>query len=227
MDAMKKAVGYESIRAVKDGMVVGLGTGSTANYMIEAIAEKVQAGKLSITAVSTSERTRVLAESYGIPVANLEDVDHIDITIDGADELTLGMAGIKGGGGALLYEKIVATNSNRVIWIVDEGKVVENLGAFPLPVEVVPYGAHFLVQSFEEKGYKPVLRVDEEGELFVTDSHHNIIDLHLGKIEDPAALADELKSMTGVVEHGIFLDIANEIYVGTTDEVLHYEKEVE
>ncbi|WP_368201039.1 ribose-5-phosphate isomerase RpiA, partial [Bifidobacterium pseudocatenulatum] len=144
----------------------------------------------------------------------IDDVDHIDVTIDGADEVDKNFNGIKGGGAALLWEKIVATNSNKIVWIVDESKVVDTIGKFPLPVEVIPFGAGQVVKKFESRGYKPVLRLDAEGQPVRTDENNYVVDLHLECIEHPEALADDLINTVGVVEHGLFLHMVDQVIVG-------------
>ncbi|PLS32636.1 ribose 5-phosphate isomerase A [Carnobacterium maltaromaticum] len=213
---LKQMVGEKAAEYVKEGMVVGLGTGSTAYYMVEAVGKMVKEG-LTITGVTTSNRTAEQAKALGIPLKSVDEVDHIDITIDGSDEISSDFQGIKGGGGALLFEKIVATYSDKVIWIVDESKMVEELGAFPLPVEVMEYGSLQLFRLFEEKGYKPTFRLNEEGQKYETDGGHLLIDLHLNEIKKPFELAEFLDGLTGVVEHGLFLDCVNTIIVGYTD----------
>ena len=207
----KKLVGDKAATFVEDNMVLGLGTGSTAVYMVKAVAKRAKEEGLNLTCVSTSIATRKLANDLGLNVVDLSEVDSIDLTIDGADEVSKDFQGIKGGGGAHLFEKIVAENSKENIWIVDESKDVEVLGAFPLPVEVVPFGYELLLQKFKEKGYEPVLRVTESGQIFETDSGNYILDLHLEKIENPKSLAQELKVQTGVVEHGLFIDIVDQV----------------
>lgn len=211
---VKQLVGEKAAEFVQDGMVIGLGTGSTAYYMVEAIGRKVREG-LNIVGVTTSSQTKEQAEKLEIPLKSVDEVDSIDLTIDGSDEISHTYQGIKGGGGALLYEKIVADHSKRVIWIVDDGKMVEELGAFPLPVEVIPYGSQRLFRLFEEKDYQPSFRKDEQGQNYVTDAGHYIIDLHLQRIEKPHELAKWLDSLTGMVEHGLFLDCVNTIIVGS------------
>ena len=210
---LKQMVGEKAAEFVKDGMVVGLGTGSTAYYMVEAIGRRVKEG-LNITGVTTSNRTQEQAEALGIPLKSVDEIERIDITIDGADEISQDYQGIKGGGAAHLFEKIVADNSDKVIWIVDESKMVEELGAFPLPVEVIPYGSQQLYRLFEKKGYNPTFRNDANEEVLVTDAGHHIIDLHMERIEEPHELAEWLDGLTGVVEHGLFLDRVNTIIVG-------------
>src|SRR5690625_4214422 len=160
-------------------MTVGLGTGSTAYYMVEALGERIKKEGLSVTGVTTSKRTQIQAESLGIPLKDIDEVEKVDLTIDGADEIDENFQGIKGGGGALLFEKVVATYSDQVIWIVDDSKLVTHLGKFPLPVEVVPFGSKQVYRLFEEKELRPEFRETEEGTLYKTDGGHYIIDLHL------------------------------------------------
>ena len=209
----KKLVGDKAATFVEDNMVVGLGTGSTAAYMVEAVAKRVKEEGLNLTCVSTSIATRKQATELGLNVVDLAEVDEIDLTIDGADEISHDFQGIKGGGGALLFEKIVAINSKKNIWIVGDSKLVEHLGAFPLPVEVVKFGSEHLFTTFKAKGYKPKYRMSDSDTKFVTDAEHYIIDLHLETIEDPKALALELNNEIGVVEHGLFIDIVNQVIV--------------
>ena len=215
---VKQMVGEKAAEYVKDGMIVGLGTGSTAYYLVEALGRRVREG-LSITGVTTSTRTKEQAESLNIPLADLNDVDKIDLTIDGSDEINEDYQGIKGGGGALLFEKLVANNSEKVIWIVDDSKMVKTLGAFPLPVEIVSFGYKQLFRLFESKKLQPELRLNDSKERYVTDGGHYIIDLHLNAIENPKELATWLDGLTGVVEHGLFLDMVNTVIVGHENSV--------
>jgi ribose 5-phosphate isomerase A len=222
-DELKKQTGEESVKYIKSGMIVGLGTGSTVRYMVDELGRQVQAGKITnIIGVTTSNRTTKQAESLGITIKNIDDVDHIDLTIDGADEISDDFQGIKGGGGALLWEKIVANASDKIIWIVDESKLVHKLGKFPLPVEVIPFGSQLVFNRLEKKGYKPAWRMDGD-KRYRTDENNYIIDLHLGEINDPQSLADELIHMVGVVETGLFLNRVNDVIVGTQNgpKVLH------
>src|SRR5699024_5961395 len=186
-------------------------------FMVQALAERVKNENLSIVCVSTSKATEELALSLGLTMKDLAEISEIDLTIDGADEISPDFHGIKGGGGALLYEKIVATNSEKNIWIVDDSKLVDTLGKFPLPVEVVDFGNEHLFRKFVEKGYQPEYRKDETGSKFITDSGNLIIDLYLEKIEDPEVFANELKNEVGVVEHGLFIDIVDQVIAGTPD----------
>ena len=219
MENLKKMAGIKAAEFVKDGMVVGLGTGSTAYYFVEEIGRRIKEEGLQITAVTTSSVTSKQAEGLNIPLKSIDQVDFVDVTVDGADEVDSHFNGIKGGGGALLMEKIVATPTKEYIWVVDESKMVNQLGAFKLPVEVVQYGADRLYRVFESKGYKPSFRLTEQGDRFVTDMKNYIIDLHLGKIENPVALGEELKAMTGVVDHGLFNGMVNKVIVAGKDGV--------
>ncbi|MDY3025145.1 ribose-5-phosphate isomerase RpiA [Streptococcus pluranimalium] len=218
MEALKKLAGVKAAEYVTDGMVVGLGTGSTAYYFVEELGRRVNEEGLSIIGVTTSSQTTKQAESLGIPLKSVDDIDVIDITVDGSDEVDPNFNGIKGGGGALLMEKIVATPTQEYIWVVDDSKLVDQLGAFKLPVEVVQYGADRLFRHFEKKGYKPSYR-EQDGKRFVTDMKNYIIDLDLGKIDDPIALGKELKAMVGVVEHGLFNGMVNKVIVAGQDGV--------
>ncbi|NMN01400.1 ribose-5-phosphate isomerase RpiA [Bifidobacterium panos] len=216
-DALKKAAGIEAARLIENGMIAGLGTGSTVKFLVDELGRRVKEEGLEFTGVTTSRRTQEQAESYGIKIVDVDDVDHIDITIDGADEVDSNFNGIKGGGAALLWEKIVATNSNKIVWIVDESKVVNTIGAFPLPVEVIPFGAGHVIKKFESRGYKPTLRLDASGKEVRTDESNFVVDLHLDLIEHPQALADDLITTVGVVEHGLFLNMVDTVIVGNPD----------
>ena len=213
---LKEQVGIKAAEFVTDGMIVGLGTGSTAYYFVAELGRRIKEEGLQITAVTTSRVTYEQAEGLGIPIKAIDDVEVVDLTIDGADEVDPALNGIKGGGGALLMEKIVATNSKDCIWIVDESKQVETLGAFKLPVEVVQYGAENLFRHFEKKGYSPAYR-EKDGQRFVTDQGNFIIDLDLKVIPDAEALAEELDRTVGVVDHGLFLGMVSKVIVGTPE----------
>ncbi|MCF4964813.1 MULTISPECIES: ribose-5-phosphate isomerase RpiA [unclassified Streptococcus] len=213
---LKEQVGIKAAEFVTDGMIVGLGTGSTAYYFVAELGRRIKEEGLKITAVTTSSVTYEQAEGLGIPLKAIDDVEVVDLTVDGADEVDPALNGIKGGGGALLMEKIVATNSKDCIWIVDESKQVETLGAFKLPVEVVQYGAENLFRLFEKKGYSPAYR-EKDGQRFVTDQGNFIIDLDLKVIPDAEALAEELDRTVGVVDHGLFLGMVSKVIVGTPE----------
>jgi ribose 5-phosphate isomerase A len=207
-DTEKAAAARKSLEYVEDGMVVGLGTGSTATFAIQFLGQQVRDG-LKIRGIPTSRASAELARSLGIPLTSFEEVDHTDVTIDGADEVAPGLALIKGGGGALLHEKIVAAASRRLVIVADEHKLVQRLGRFPLPVEVIPFAAGAVRRKLEALGANPVLRPGHEGSPFITDEGNYIFDCHYGEILDPPAVAQTLKSITGLVEHGLFLGLAS------------------
>ena len=211
---LKEMVGIKAASYVTDGMTVGLGTGSTAYYMIEELGRRVKEENLKIVGVPTSYASKKQAEALNIPVKTIDQVNYVDLTIDGADEISQDFHGIKGGGAALLFEKVVATYSKEIIWIVDESKMVDKLGKFPLPVEVIPYGQEQLFRLFQEKNYHPSFRMESEEVLKQTDSGNSIIDLQLDCIDDPIKLANELDSLVGVVEHGLFLSMVDRVIIG-------------
>jgi len=220
----KKLAAEKAVEFVKDGMIVGIGTGSTVFFAIKKLGELVRNG-LNISAVSTSDSTSKLAEAEGIRLITLEKAVRPDINIDGADEADRNFNGIKGGGGALLFEKIVALSSAKNIWIIDSSKNVEQLGKFPLPVEVIPFGYKRVMNIFKEMKYNPELRI-KNSDTFLTDSGNYILDLHLEKIEDAGILDKEIKLITGVVETGLFINIADVIITGKNNsvEILRKEK---
>lgn len=211
----KRMAAEAAVEAVKPGMVVGLGTGSTANYAITRIAKLLKSGELTdIVGIPSSVPTNDLASSLGIPLATFADHAVIDVTIDGADEVDKELNLIKGGGGALLQEKILAQVSREVIIIVDESKLSDKLGTrFPLPVEVVPFGLHTEKRFLESLGAKVSLRENVIAKPFRTDHRNLILDADFGPIDDPAALAAKLEGRAGIVEHGLFLGIATEVVV--------------
>ena len=212
MENLKKIAGIKAAEFVTDGMVVGLGTGSTAYYFVEEIGRRIKEEGLQITAVTTSSVTTKQAQGLNIPLKSIDEVDEVDVTVDGADEVDRQFNGIKGGGGALLMEKVVATSTKQYIWVVDESKMVEKLGAFKLPVEVVQYGAEQVFRRFEKAGYKPSFR-EKDGQRFVTDMKNFIIDLDLGVIEDPIAFGHQLDLQVGIVEHGLFNQMVDKVIV--------------
>ncbi|MFZ2185476.1 MAG: ribose-5-phosphate isomerase RpiA [Streptococcus parauberis] len=218
MEALKKQAGVTAAQFVTDGMTVGLGTGSTAYFFVEEIGRRIKDEGLQVVGVTTSSATTKQAEGLGIPLKAVDDIDSIDVTVDGADEVDKDFNGIKGGGAALLMEKIVATPTKEYIWVVDESKMVEHLGAFKLPVEVIQYGADRLFRVFEKAGYKPSFRMKENQRL-ITDMKNYIIDLDLGKIEKPFEFAEMLDKTVGVVEHGLFNGMVNKIIVAGKDGV--------
>ena len=212
-DRLKKAAGIEAAKLVENGMTAGLGTGSTVRFFVDELGRRVPEEGWECTGVPPARRPQE-PEGYGIHIVDIDQVDHIDVTIDGADEVDKDFNGIKGGGAALLWEKIVAVNSRRIVWIVDESKVVDTIGRFPLPVEVIPFGERHVLDRFKERGYNPVLRLDGQGQPVLTDEHNHIIDLHLDRIEHPQDLAQDLITTVGVVEHGLFLNMVDTVIVG-------------
>jgi ribose 5-phosphate isomerase A len=216
MEGLKRQAAARALEEVRNGMKLGLGTGSTAKHFVELLGERVRAG-LEVVGVPTSEATRTQAESCGIALATLDDIDRLDLTVDGADEIDSELELIKGGGGALLREKIVASASDRMIVIADESKWVDALGRFPLPLEVIPFGLaatrRAIERAFAEGGVsgQMVLRKGKDGHVFVTDGGHWIVDAHLGRIEDAPRLAGLLGAIPGVVEHGLFIGLARTV----------------
>jgi ribose 5-phosphate isomerase A len=213
MDGLKRQAAARALEHVRDGMKLGLGTGSTAKHFVELLGMRVRDG-LSVIGVPTSEATRINAERCGIALTTLDEVDRLDLTVDGADEIDPSLNLIKGGGGALLREKIVAAASDRMIVIADDSKWVDVLGRFPLPVEVIPFGLaatrRAIGKAFAQCGDsgQMVLRKGKDGHVFVTDGGHWIVDAHLGRITDAPRLAGLLTSIPGVVEHGLFIGLA-------------------
>jgi len=219
-DLQKRAAGEAAAQLVKPGMTVGLGTGSTAAWFVKALAAR----GLDIRGVSTSQATEDLALSLGIPMISLNEAGTLDLTVDGADEIGPGLSLIKGGGAALLREKLVWEASRRCVVIADHAKVVPMLGAFSLPIEVVAFGhlttARRIVDGLVDCDITaiPILR-EKDGKAVLTDGGNLIYDAPCGVIADPSALADALKSITGVVDHGLFLDLADEALVAGPDGV--------
>ena len=221
MDALKRQAAARALEEVRPGMKLGLGTGSTARHFVDLLGEKVRAG-LNVVGVPTSEATRLQAVQCGIRLTTLDEIDRLDLTVDGADEVDPALDLIKGGGGALLREKIVAAASDRMVVIADDSKWVETLGRFPLPVEVIPFGLgatrHAIEGAFAQAGVSGQMEVrsGEDGHVFVTDGGHWIIDAHLGRIGDPPGLASLLNAIPGVVEHGLFIGLAGKLILAGT-----------
>jgi len=222
-DVAKSAAGKKAVETyLHSGMQVGLGSGTTSHWMVRHVAEAMRDG-LEIVGVPTSVATRELALELGIPLADLNDLVTLDLTIDGPDEIDADGAMIKGGGAALLWERIVANASRRMVVVLDDTKIVEALGRFPLPIEVIPFGwrstRHSLSELFEGAGYRDVrieLRPGEDGPR-LTDSGHYLLDAHLERITDKAAIANRLNLVPGVVENGLFVGVADEMVVGRPD----------
>ena len=214
IEAQKRAAAARAVDFVRPGMRLGLGSGSTAKHFVELVAERVRAG-LDVIAVPTSETTRSDAERLGVPLTTLDDTPELDLTVDGADEITSDLTLIKGGGGALLREKIVAAASARMVVIADASKLVATLGRFPLPIEVVPFGLGATRRAIEAASAAAgcpgpaLLRRSKDGHAFVTDGGHWILDAAFERIVDPKSLADRLDRIAGVVEHGLFIGLAH------------------
>lgn len=216
LEAQKDAAAARAVELVEDGMLVGLGTGSTAGFAVRRLGMKVRAG-LRIRGVPTSEVTRRLALAEGITLANLDEIERLDLAIDGADEADHALCLIKGGGGALLRERVVARLARRFIVIADASKLVAELGAFPLPVEVVPFARSVVAREIEEFGGSPSLRMTAKGEPFVTDNGNNILDCRFGRITDPDLVAARFDGIPGIADHGLFLGMAAMLVIGQAD----------
>lgn len=218
-EAQKRAAAARALDFVRPGMRLGLGTGSTAKHFVDLLAERVRTG-LDIVAVPTSETTRALAMRVGISLTTLDETPELDLTVDGADEIAPDLTLIKGGGGALLREKIVASASAKMIVIADESKWVPVLGRFPLPIEIVPFGAAATRRAVDAAAAAvgcpgpSMLREDRSGHAFVTDGGHWLLDAQLQRIADPRALAARICSVPGVMEHGLFIDLAETAILG-------------
>jgi ribose 5-phosphate isomerase A len=209
---MKMMVGEAAVDYIQDGMCVGLGTGSTAYWAIQKLGVRVKAG-LSIQAIATSTHSEKLAQSLGIPLLSAAQMNSVDVTIDGADEVDAVLNLIKGGGGALVREKIIAKASAYYLIIVDETKLVDKLGKFPLPIEVIPFGAEWTLRSIKELGCKARLR-QAEGKAYITDNGNYIVDCEFGVINEPYALQAAINLIPGVVESGLFIRMADAVMVG-------------
>lgn len=223
IDKAKFVAAKRATEFVEDGMKLGLGTGSTSAWMVRCLAERIREEGLRVVGVPTSSRTAELARSLGVPITTLDDVKWLDLTIDGADEFDPNLALIKGGGAALLQEKIVATASDRMIVIADAAKEVATLGAFPLPVEVIPFGWQTTKALIEETlvsldvlNRDATLRMNGASPL-LTDESNYIVDLHLKRIGNPRQLSLVLNQIPGVVENGLFIDICDIVVIGHSD----------
>jgi ribose 5-phosphate isomerase A len=222
-DQEKEAAARASLRFIKDGQVVGLGTGSTAAHFIQLLGEQVKQG-LHVRGIPTSVRSKELAESLGIPLTTLDECQEIAVTVDGADEVDPQLRLIKGGGGALLREKIVASATKQLVIVADASKQVKMLGKFPLPVEVIRFSQALVSKRITALGANVQLRVDNSGKPFVTDENNHILDCHFGEIRDPEALARQLSDMPGVVEHGLFIGMASVALVARGSEIIELKR---
>lgn len=212
-EAEKELAGRAAAKLVREGDIVGLGTGSTAYFAVVEIGERVKAG-LKIVGVPTSVATAELARNLGIPLTTLEEHPEIDITIDGADEIDPRLNLIKGGGGALLREKVVASVTKKMVVVSDSTKIVPALGKFPLPVEIVPFARPVVERKIASLGATSKLRLKPDGQPFITDNGNYILDASFGEIEDPPFVAKTLNETPGVVEHGLFIGFARLALVG-------------
>jgi ribose 5-phosphate isomerase A len=222
-DQEKEAAAQASLRYVKDGQVVGLGTGTTATHFIKLLGEKVKNG-LRVRGIPTSDRSRELAASLGIPLTTLDECQEIAVTVDGADEVDPQLRLIKGGGGALLREKIVASATRQFVVVADASKQVERLGRFPLPVEVIKFAQALVAKRIAALGADVRLRVNADGKPFVTDENNHILDCRFGEIRDADRLARELSDMPGVVEHGLFIGMASVVVVARGSEIVELKR---
>ena len=209
----KAAAAEAAVAAIADGMLVGLGSGSTAAHAVRAVGRRVADG-LRIECVATSRATETLARSVGLAIRPFDGIARLDLTIDGADEIDPALRAIKGGGGALLREKVVAAASDRVAIIVDSGKLVARLGAFPVPIEVLPFAGAWVMRALGELHGTATRRLAADGSPFHTDQGNVIFDTAFGLIEDAAALAGQLSQVPGIVEHGLFLDEIDTVFIG-------------
>lgn len=222
-EELKKAAGVKAVDFVRTGMLVGLGTGSTAEFAIEELSKRVKDGRFSdISCIPSSERTRNFAEALGLDLVEFNSERKIDLTIDGADEIDPDFNLIKGGGGALLREKVLAQNSQRNVIVADESKLSQRLGSsFPLPVEVFEFAIEAEKGYLESLGGKARLRLAQDGSPFLTDQGNFIVDWSFGEIDDPSFLADCLSGRAGIVEHGLFIGTASDIIIGSALGVKH------
>ncbi len=220
-DHEKEAAARASLRFVQDGNIVGLGTGSTAAHAVRLLGERVRAG-MKIRGIPTSVSTRDLARAAGIPLTTLDEFQQLDVTIDGTDEFDPQLNLIKGGGGALLREKIIASASKQLVIIADSTKQVATLGKFPLPVEVIAFAEALVAKKVTALGAKVQRRQSADGKPYITDEGHHILDCHFGKIADPPGLARTLEAMPGVVEHGLFIAMATVVLIAKGDQIQEF-----
>jgi len=222
-DSEKELAARASLKYVRDGQIVGLGTGSTATIAIRYIGERVRDG-LKIRGIPTSIHSRDLATQLGLPLATLDEYQEIDVTIDGADEFDPALNLIKGGGGAMLREKVVASATKQLVIVTDSSKQVAVLGKFPLPVEVIDFAEPLVAKEISRLGAAVVRRSDSAGKPYLTDEGHHILDCRFGQIPDPLALARKLSDMPGVVEHGLFVGMASVVLMAKAGEVIEFRR---
>jgi ribose 5-phosphate isomerase A len=219
LDQEKQSAAREALRFIHDSDIVGLGTGSTFNFILAPLAERVRAG-LKILCIATSNQTAKAAAELGIPLTTLDEHQEINVDIDGADEIDPQLALIKGGGGAFLREKIVASAAKKLVIIADSTKQVPVLGKAPVPVEVVPFAQALVAKEIAALRATVNLRKDKRGDVLVTDEGHHILDCHFGEIPEPLSLMHQLEEIPGVVEHGLFIGMADVVLIGRGTEVI-------
>jgi len=217
-DHAKELAAQKALEFISDGMIVGLGSGTTSTHFIKLLGGRVKQG-LKIRGIASSNNSEQLAKTLSIPIIDFHQTSSIDVTVDGADEIAPGLALIKGGGGALLREKIVASASKKFIVVADSSKIVAHLGKFPLPIEVIPMAAPLVAAKLSALGIRPSVRHHPEGTEYITDEGNLILDCACGQILDPQALAASVRAIVGVVEHGLFLNMADLAIVSSEREI--------
>lgn len=217
-EQLKKAVGEKAATFVKDGMKVGLGSGSTVYWLVRALGERIEQEGIQIEGIPSSIQTGAWAKEFGVPLTNFAETKELDVTIDGSDEVDPDFQLIKGGGAALFREKIIAQAAEKLIIIVDESKMVDHLGAYALPVEILPFAWERTAHEIEKLDCVPVLRL-KDGEPLVTDNGNYIVDCPFERIEDPADLDWKIQAIAGVVETGLFIDMADTVIIGSSEGV--------
>ncbi|MDX8045367.1 ribose-5-phosphate isomerase RpiA [Gracilibacillus sp. S3-1-1] len=222
-EQLKQIVAKEAVNYVKDGMKLGLGSGSTMYFFMKELGERVQDG-LNVVGIPTSNKTAEWAKEFNVPLTDFSETQELDLAIDGADEVDLNLQLIKGGGGALLREKVVAASAKEFLVIVDESKIVDHLGTFPLPVEVVPFGWEVTAKEITALGCELERRTDN-GQVYVTDNGNYILDCKFDKILDPEKLNKDLQSLVGVVENGLFINMTSKVLISDLEQVKVMEKE--
>ncbi|MCK8607062.1 ribose-5-phosphate isomerase RpiA [Apilactobacillus ozensis] len=214
MNIEKNQAAQMAVKKIVNNSVVGLGSGSTASIFIELLAKRVKAEHMNVVCVATSIKSAELGSKLGLDVVDIDDVESVDVTVDGADEVDANLNGIKGGGAALLFEKIVASKSKYNIWIVDSSKFHNKLGKFKLPIEVIKFGSQRIFDSLQEMGLNPTYRLNDDYTRLLTDSHNYIIDVDINKVKNLNSLSRKIEGMVGVVEHGLFLNVCDELLIG-------------
>ena len=210
----KQLVSIKATEFIKNNMIIGLGTGTTIKYFLKEIKKKIIKENLNIKCISSSKKTSQYAKKLNLPLININKIKNIDLTIDGADKVDYNLNGIKGGGGALLQEKILAFNSKQNIWIIHEKKFINFLGNFNLPIEIIPFAYKHLLNFFLKKKILTTLRFNKNKKPFKTDNNNYILDLHFKKILNPIKLSNFLNKIPGIVENGLFINIVDKVIIG-------------